>query len=123
MSEKLEDRNYKAETAPLTALSHPDHIWLFDYWQRLRPDAGLPSRKDIDPTDFPRLLPRIAVIAAEAAGGGIAYRYRLAGTEVVARAGRDPTGKTFAELYEGDYLKSATALYDERRRAAQPHFS
>lgn len=124
MSDKAEDRDYTAQAAPLTALSHPDHIWLFDYWQQHRPDDGLPSRRDIDPTEFPRrLLPRIAVIAAEQTDGRFSYRYRLAGTEIVKRAGRDPTGKTFEDLYEGDYLKTAVALYDELRSSAQPHFS
>lgn len=123
MSEKVDDRNYRAEAAPLAALSHPDHVWLYDYWQARRPDGGLPGRSDIDPTEFPRLLPRVAVIAAEPANGGYRYRYRLAGTEIVTRAGRDPTGKTFEDLYEGDYLKSARALYDELRVSARPHFS
>ncbi len=123
MSEKAQDRNYTAEAAPLSALSHPDHIWLFEYWRARKPEGGLPGRNDIDPADFPKLLPRVAMIAVEAADGGFRYRYRLAGTEIVSRAGRDPTGKTFDELYEGDYLKSARALYDELRVSKEPHFS
>ena len=123
MSDRAEVRNYTAEAAPLTALAHPDHIWLYNYWQERRPQDGLPSRNDIDPTDFPRMLARIAVIAAEPRDGGFSYQYRLAGTEIVSRAGRDPTGKSFEDLYEGEYLESARALYDELRQTAQPHFS
>ena len=63
------------------------------------------------------------MIAAEPTETGFCYRYRLAGTEIVARAGRDPTGKSFEELYEGDYLKSANALYDGLRSSGEPHFS
>jgi len=123
MTDKAEDRNYIAEAAPLSALSHPEHVWLYDYWRERKPADGLPGRKDIDPADFPRLLPRVAVIAVETVDGAIRYRYRLAGTEVVSRAGRDPTGKTFEDLYEGDYLGTARALYDELRQSKQPHFS
>lgn len=129
MSETPQNRNYTAEAAPLSALSHPDHVWIRDYWLARKPEDGLPSRRDIDPTDFPKLLPRVAMIAVEDAGengdgdGGVCYRYRLAGTEIVTRAGRDPTGKRFEDLYQGDYLATARALYDELRQSKKPHFS
>ncbi len=124
MTDKAEDRSYPAQTAPLSALSHAEHVWLYDYWCARKPAEGLPSRREIDPTDFPkRMLPRIAVIGVETVDGAIRYRYRLAGTEVVSRAGRDPTGKTFEDLYEGDYLETARSLYDELRQSKQPHFS
>ena len=121
----IEGRKRVSPAASSLALSHPDHVWFYEYWLKRRPLEGVPRRQDIDPTDFPRLLPRIAVIGAEAAGkaGRLQYRYRLAGTEIVTRSGRDPTGKTFEELYDGDYLKRATALYDRLRKGAEPHFS
>ena len=121
----IEDRDHPTQAAVLSALSHPEHIWLHDYWLKRKPQGGVPSRRDIDPTDFPRLLPRVAVIGVDLGHDGLhcQYRYRLAGTEIVARAGRDPTGKTFAELYEGDYLRRAQALYDGLRDAAEPYFS
>ena len=124
MSEHAQDLSPSTEVLPLSDLSHADHLWLYDYWRQRRRDGGLPARRDIDPTEFPkRLLPRIAIIAAEPADGGFRYRYRLAGTEIAQRAGRDPTGKTFDELYQGDYLETARALYDELRGTARPHFS
>jgi hypothetical protein len=123
MSENVQGRDYTADSAPLSALSHPEHTWLYDYWRQRRPSGRLPSRRDIDPMDFPRLLPRLAVIEVEAKDDGVRYRYRLAGTEIVRRAGRDPTGKYFQDLYEGDYLDSALALYDGLRLSGEPHFS
>ena len=124
MSGTAHERNYRAVAAPLDQLSHPEHVWLYDYWRGRRPDGSLPSRQDLDPADFPKnILPRIAVIAVEQVDGRFTYRYRLAGTEIVARAGRDATGKTFEDLYEGDYLQTARALYDELRISAAPHFS
>lgn len=118
-----QDRNYTAKAAPLSTLSHPDHVWLYDYWLARKPEGGLPSRRDIDPIDFPKLLPRVSMIAVDEKDGRVQYRYRLAGTEIVTRAGRDPTGKYFDELYSGDYLATAMALYDEMRVSKQPHFS
>ena len=113
------------QVSALTGLTHPDHIWLYDYWLARKPPGGLPNRRDIDPTDFPKLLPRVAIIAVEPTEDGqhFRYRYRLAGTEIASRSGRDPTGQTFEELYQGDYLVRAQALYDDLCRSAEPHFS
>lgn len=124
MSERAEDIVPSTEVLPLSELTHPEHLWLYDYWQQRRPGGRLPARRDIDPTDFPRkVLPRVAIIAVEPGERHYHYRYRLAGTEIAQRAGRDPTGKTFDDLYQGDYLASARALYDELRESARPHFS
>ena len=124
MSERAEDIVPSTEVLPLSELTHPEHLWLYDYWQQRRPAGRLPARRDIDPADFPRhVLPRVAIIAVEPGERHYHYRYRLAGTEIAQRAGRDPTGKTFDELYQGDYLASARALYDELRGTGRPHFS
>ena len=53
----------------------------------------------------------------------VRFRYRLAGTEIAARAGRDPTGKFFEELYEGAYLESAASTYSELLKSGLPHYS
>lgn len=124
MSERAEDLSPSTEVLPLSELTHAEHLWLYGYWQQRRPGGRLPARRDIDPTDFPRqVLPRVAIIAVEAGEGGFHYRYRLAGTEIAQRAGRDPTGKTFEDLYQGEYLAGARTLYDGLRESARPHFS
>jgi len=124
---RIRDRDYSADVADMSGLSHPDHRDLMDAWLRLKPASGLPLKEQLDPTVFPRLLPRLAVIEAVRTDGpgdeGITFRYRLAGTEIVRRAGRDPTGRTFSELYEGDYLASARATYLDLMQRRAPHFS
>lgn len=107
---------------------HEDQSFLLDYWRARRVDARPPLKARMDPADFPHLLARVALIEAvprgdAAPGGGWTYRYRLAGEEIVARAGRDPRGKSFEALYEGDYLAAANALYDRLRASAEPHLS
>lgn len=116
-------RSYPSDAVSLERLSHPDHLDLYRYWLARKPPDGLPHRRDFDPVDVPRLLPRLALIAAEPEGARFRYRYRLAGTEIVSRAGRDPTGKTFEDLYRDDYLASANALYDSLRQSGAPHLS
>lgn len=104
-------------------LHHPAHRRLYDYWRSKAPPGRLPGRSDIDPVDIPDLLSSIALIDVEREGGATRFRYRLAGTEIVARAGRDPTGKTFEELYEGDYLQSANATYRAIVENGEPFLS
>lgn len=121
--QRRDTRSYPSDTVTLERLSHPDHIALYRYWLDRKPKGGLPRRRDFDPVDVPRMLPRIALIAAEPDGDRFRYRYRLAGTEIVRRAGRDPTGKAFEDLYRDDYLASANALYDSLRESGEPHLS
>lgn len=118
-----EQRTYAREVAGLDAVSHPDHRALLDFWQAARPGDDLPSRDGFDPGAFRAMLPRIAVIEPCETPTGHSFRYRLAGTEIVSRAGRDPTGRTFDELYEGVYLETAKRTYEDILAARAPHFS
>ena len=56
----------------------------------------MPTRRDIDPTEIPQLLPNVQMI--DVIGNGARYRYRLIGTELVAAFGREYTGKFVDEL-------------------------
>lgn len=104
-------------------LRHSAHRQLLAYWCGKAPPNGLPSRADIDPVDIPQLLPRLALIDVLREPAGLHFRYRLAGTEIVERAGRDPTGKRFDELYSGDYLRQALSVYTEVVTSGRPYAS
>ncbi len=69
----------------------------------------MPRRRDIDPTEIPKLLPHVQLI--EVAEGGARFRYRLVGTELVAAFGKEYTGKYLDELYTGDRLTYANHVY------------
>lgn len=139
-----ENRDYASDVAGLDAVRHPDHRVLLDFWYASKPADGLPSRDGFDPGTFRAMLPRIAVIepcsvrdgrpvaggvesvgsdASEPAATERSFRYRLAGTEIAERAGRDPTGKTFDELYAGVYLETAKQTYKDILVSRTPHFS
>lgn len=119
---------------------HADQDQLLSYWEealqteKVRQNDGVPLRERFDPVDLPNLLPRIALIETvdiveplgdgDVQGGrGVDFRYRLTGTEIVRRAGRDPTGKTFSDLYEGDYLEAARKTYLDLMASGLPHLS
>lgn len=104
-------------------IKHGEQRDLYAYWSAKAPPDGLPARRHIDPLDIPALLPRIALIDVLREPAGMFFRYRLAGTEIVERAGRDPTGRRFEELYEGDYLQQALDTYRQIVEAGVPHLS
>jgi hypothetical protein len=109
------------------SIEQPDLLWMFRYWAGRAPGSGLlPGRQHIDPVDFPSFLPRIALIEVLREGGAESpsgFRYRLTGTEIVDRAGRDPTGKRFDDLYAGDYLVQALETYRAIVEARRPNYS
>ena len=64
---------------------------LYSYWRDRHVDGIAPGRADIDPPfDIPKLLPNIVIF--DRVDGN--FRVRLAGSEVVRRAGRDLTKRT-----------------------------
>ncbi len=70
---------------------HPGLQALHAYWQRKRGERPMPSRADIDPTEFRKLLPYVMLYNAEGLGGP--YTIRLVGTAIVQFVGQDDTGK------------------------------
>jgi hypothetical protein len=65
---------------------------LFAYWDRIRGGRLAPSWPEIDPGAIKLCLPYLLV--SEIFGEPFDVRFRLAGTEIVASYGYDPTGMT-----------------------------
>lgn len=73
---------------------------LYDYWLGIRPTPELlPGRVHLDPLDIPAILPWI--ILFDIGQGPADTRYRLIGTRIVERVGRDFTGRLLSEGYWG----------------------
>jgi len=68
---------------------------LFTYWKQSRGDKIVPLASDFDPTKIAHLLKDIVIFDVL---GDRDIRYRLAGTEVAERLGRDPTGVNLIDL-------------------------
>lgn len=90
------------------------------YWCAKRGGHPLPPRAAIDPLDMPRrLLPHLALV--EPTGHGSEIRFRLVGTELVQRFGRDATGKTSTDLYpDSEYRRYVEQIYSGVIERAQP---
>ena len=68
----------------------------FAHWESLRRGRAMPSRRDLDPVDIPRLLPYLMLVDVEPEP--LDFRYRLIGTEARSILARDYTGLRFSAL-------------------------
>ncbi|MES2033754.1 MAG: PAS domain-containing protein [Pseudomonadota bacterium] len=94
------------------------HEELFAYWASLRQSGRLPSRSDIHPAAFKRLLPTVSLI--DVLGGERRdYRLRLAGTGLYSVYGREITGHALGDVYGqrvADYWRTELDKVVEERR-------
>lgn len=75
------------------------HRALFDYWRSRFPETGLPGRQHLDPVDIPSLLSMLYLVDVVRSGAQPRFRYRLLGTDITARAGRDMTGRWLDDVF------------------------
>ena len=78
----------------------------------------MPARADIDPLEVPRLLPPLMLVAV--AGEPPRFRFRLVGTEIVARYDAALTGRELDDIDLGTELGSVRSQYGETGRDASP---
>lgn len=97
-----------------------------DYWQCLCGQRPMPARRDLNPADIPRLLPKLMLADV---GGESSHtqappiRFRLVGTEVVGRFGRELTGCCLSEIDYGDQADEVAALYRRVLDSARPQYA
>ncbi|WP_137389949.1 PAS domain-containing protein [Rhodoligotrophos defluvii] len=82
---------------------------LYDYWAARAGDR-LPGRRDINPADFPKLLPGISLIDVMATDQR--FRVRLAGTRLREIYEREITGLYLDELDWGDRRDYWVSAYE-----------
>lgn len=93
------------------------HEELYGYWATLKQGQRLPSRDDIHPSHFKRLLPTISLI--DVLRDPLDFRLRLAGTGLYGVYGREITGRTLGEVYNSsaaEYWRAELTKIVESRR-------
>ena len=88
-----------------------------DYWDSKRRGRRMPARRDIEPAEILVLLPYVVLVDVER--DPVDFRYRLVGTGVAARIGRDRTGERFSALLQqsegSEAWKTALRIPEEKR--------
>jgi len=110
------------DAAEIDPRSHRSFVQLIDYWDKQRGGRFAPSRDDIDPLDFPRLLAPM-MLADVVTHEPPDFRYRLCGTGIVDVHGADLTGKRPRDLLPEAYGQLIHQHYCElvERRAPIAH--
>ncbi|KKJ78660.1 hypothetical protein WH95_00795 [Kiloniella litopenaei] len=89
--------------------SYPEHQQLYDYWDSKRGDRFAPCRGDIDPIDFPHLLPNLCLYKVHR--NPLRYEATLMGTRVVEIWGIDYTGKFVEDIVLGPVYDQVTEQF------------
>lgn len=98
------------------ALDEPLLHAVREYWRGKRRDRRMPARADLDVLELRPFMGSMFLI--DVLAGGAEFRFRLIGTLLVERFGRDSTGKTFAEAYRDANPATADWLRAIYRRVA-----
>ncbi len=110
--------------APISSeeeIRHPKLRGLYTYWNSKRDGRLAPARRDIDPVEMLEWLPHLILADIEAASSDI--RFRVIGTWMVDRIGRDDTGMRFGDI---GLTPSRQAILDSYLTVAsvmKPHYS
>jgi len=88
------------------------------YWQRKRAGRAMPTRRDIDPIEIPKLLPHLQLIEVV----GERFRYRLIGTALAQAFGRDYTGAYPEEVSNAERAEAVCRIYRLVQEKRQPVF-
>ncbi len=107
-----------SELAFRTQLVVPEQRELYDYWLEKAGVRAMPSRQDINPVDFPRLLPQISLIDVDQAAKR--FRVRLAGTRLREIYDREITGCYLDTLDWGAMADYWVSAYDRVVEASKP---
>ena len=101
---------------------HPALQQLYNYWLSKIEDGKIPGRSDIDPLDFPEILPKICLIDVDRTDDGLAFRFRLLGTEHQEFNQRDYTGHRLDEAFPADVAAKISAAYIQVVDSREPHY-
>lgn len=89
------------------------------YWRGKCTGRKMPSRRDLDPVDIPKLLPSILLLDVEADTGRL--RFRLVGTRISDIYGRDYTGQYLDEIFFGRNRDQIIDAYQSVASDGGPH--
>jgi hypothetical protein len=106
----MEPPKYRLELDPSFTTMPKALVDFKAYWDRKRGDRLMPARADIDPLELREHLGWILI--TEVVGETRRLRYRLVGSEIAKRLGRDSTNKYLDELYPApDHDKIASSFH------------
>jgi hypothetical protein len=94
---------------------------LYAYWEAKRRGRRMPTRADIDPLDFTRMVGRISMVDVLGdAASPTSFRFRLAATPICRALGYEMTGRSLEEMRDPATRAFLTYNYVEVAQSATP---
>ncbi len=103
----MELPSYRLDTDETLAFEHQELARILDYWHMKRGTRALPARADLDPLEMQEHLGWI--VLTDVIGTPARFQYRLIGTEITRRVGRDSTGLPLDEVYPAEHYDAVVA--------------
>ncbi len=100
-------------------IQHPDLRRLFDYWDSRRAGRAYPARRDLDPVEFSFALGNVTLV--EVLYDPVRFRFRLMGTLMAQRVGKDLTGHLVDELPHQTFRENVLKGYHDIVTTGQPN--
>ena len=94
----------------LTVVHDPRLHDLYGYWAGKCHGRTMPARADIDPLELKRHLANLVLV--DVSGPPPQFRFRLAGTDIVARYGAELTGRNLNDIDLGSDLAAIKEQYE-----------
>ena len=94
----------------LTVVYEPRLRDLNGYWVDKCHGRSMPARADIDPVELKRHLANLVLV--DVSGPPSQFRFRLAGTDIVARYGAELTGRNLNDIDLGSDLAAIKEQYE-----------
>ncbi len=98
-------------------MKHKNSHLLVGYWSRLRKGRTMPDQTDVDPRAIKRMLPYVFILDAADLERPL---YRLAGTSLCERYGRELKGTNFLAHWESQSRAALSSLLRQALRLKQP---
>lgn len=92
----------------------PVLVELYDYWHQRVDGSGVMPRDRFDPMDIPRLLPHVFLmdVVHDEVGVSRRFKYRLTGTFIDQRIGRQIIGLFMEDIRKGETLQHLLELFE-----------
>ncbi|MGA9795491.1 MAG: PAS domain-containing protein [Rhizomicrobium sp.] len=107
-------QNLRIEFEEIAALAHVDAIALLDYWHGCRRAGHFAMLRDVPAKPIARLTKHLVVL--EPLPDFADFRYRVAGTVMIERIGRDVTGMLISDVFD---TKPAEGLIGAARKVIE----
>jgi len=114
----MEQPSYQLDIDETLGFTHDTLRDIVSYWDAKRGNRAMPARADMDPLEMGQHLGWI--ILTDVLGTPPRFRYRLVGTEITHRIGRDSTGAFLDELYPADRYETITTPFRWVARHGRP---